>query len=164
MSRAVAAPAERETTAGTSLRGSCLCGAVRFEVTGPLTQIELCHCAKCRKAYGTAFAATLYARTSDFRWTAGVEQVATFDAPLESEPPAYRHCFCQRCGSPLPLCWQGLPWVELPAGSLDDPVAARPRYHQFCAQRVSWLVLDDGLDRFERAAPRRAKVLGSLLR
>lgn len=139
--------------------GGCLCGAVRFELTGPLSPIELCHCPKCRRAYGTAFAATLYARAEDFRWTAGAEEVATFDAPLEREPPAYRHCFCRRCGSPLPLVWPDLPFVELPAGALEGPLAVRPAYHQFTAGRPEGSLPDDGLERFERGAPPARKVV-----
>ena len=52
--------------------GRCLCGAVRFEVGGELTQIELCHCVKCKKAYGAAFAATLYVRSENFPSIFGV--------------------------------------------------------------------------------------------
>ena len=32
--------------------GSCLCGAVRFEVAGPLRDVVECHCAMCRKTHG----------------------------------------------------------------------------------------------------------------
>jgi hypothetical protein len=144
-------------------RGSCLCGAVRFEVTGALSEIELCHCRKCRKAYGSAFAATLYAHARGFRWLAGDSLVARFDAPLESDPPAYRHSFCRRCGSPLPLLWEGFPWVELPAACLDDPVDGRPRYHMFTDQKAQWFEIADRLERFERASPLDAKVIQSLL-
>ena len=60
--------------------GGCLCGGVRFEVAGPLSEIELCHCPRCRRAYGSAFAATVYARRDDFRWLCPAS-VADGDAP-----------------------------------------------------------------------------------
>jgi len=143
--------------------GSCLCGAVRFEVAGEVSQIELCHCVKCRKAYGAAFAATLYARAEDFRWLEGERRVATFDAPLESTPPAYRHCFCTACGSPLPLVWDGLPLVELPAATLDDPIGVRPRYHMFTSQKPEWFEISDGLERHDGPSPFAEKVIHSVL-
>ncbi len=143
--------------------GSCLCGAVRFEVAGELSQIELCHCVKCRKAYGAAFASTLYARIDDFRWLAGERSVATFDAPVESRPPAYRHCFCRTCGSPLPLVLEGLPLVELPAATFDDAIEARPRYHMFVAQKSEWLEIADSLERHHGPSPFSGKVLRTLL-
>lgn len=144
------------------MQGGCLCGAVRFEVSGALSPIELCHCPKCRRAYGAAFAATLYARAGDFRWLRGEAQRATFDAPVESSPPAYRHAFCRTCGAPLPLVREGAAFVELPASSLDGPLEARPRYHQFTGRKAEWLEIRDALERHPGACPRAAKVTAAL--
>lgn len=144
--------------------GRCLCGAVRFEVTGELTEIELCHCAKCKRAYGAAFAATLYARSGDFRWTDGEERVETWDAPLEESPPAYRHCFCRTCGSPLPIAWDAFPLVEIPAASLDDVGGARPAYHMFVTQKAPWHAISGDLPQHPLAGPLAGKVLQPLLK
>jgi hypothetical protein len=143
--------------------GRCLCGAVGFEIAGPLTEIELCHCAKCRKAYGTTFAATLYARREAFRWTRGEERVAVYDAPLEQSPPAYRHAFCRSCGSPLPFGWDGFPLVEIPAALLDDVSGARPAYQMFVTQKAFWHEIDQALPQHPRGSPAAAKVLRPLL-
>lgn len=146
------------------MRGSCLCGDVVFEVGQPLTGIELCHCRKCRKAYGAPFAATLYGRREAFRWLRGERRVTTWDAPVEQSPPAYRHSFCARCGSPLPLVWDALPFVEVPVTSLDEPPAAGPSYQQFSSQCLAWVGDISGVQAYERAAPLREKVLFPLLR
>jgi len=143
-------------------RGSCLCREVGFEVAEPITAVELCHCHKCQKAYGAPFAATLYARREAFRWLHGEALVATWDAPLEDSPPAYRHSFCRRCGSPLPLLWDDLPIVELPVVTLDEPVSARPAYRMFTDQRVDWVDEAHRLRGYERGAPLREKVFQSL--
>ena len=37
------------------LHGSCLCGAIRYEIDGPLGAAGHCHCTMCRKAHGAAF-------------------------------------------------------------------------------------------------------------
>ena len=39
----------------TALRGSCLCGEVRFEIDGPLMRSSHCHCRQCQKAHGAPF-------------------------------------------------------------------------------------------------------------
>jgi hypothetical protein len=143
-------------------RGSCLCGEVRFEVDGPLTPIELCHCAKCKKAYGTAFAATLYTRSESFRWLAGEEHVSSYDAPLEQSPPAYRHCFCTGCGSPAPISWEGFPVVEIPVSALDGPVDRRPVYHMYECQKAAWFEIRDALPRYDEGAPLAEKVIQAL--
>ena len=142
--------------------GRCLCGEVRYALEPPLSEVELCQCRKCRKAYGAPYAATLYARRERFRWLEGADRVAVYDAPLEASPPAYRHSFCRRCGAPLPLLWDELPFVEVPVASLDDPPSLRPAYQQFVAQGLRWVDGAASLPRHERAAPLAVKVLRAL--
>jgi len=144
------------------VEGSCLCGEVGFELGDPLTQIELCHCAKCRKAYGAPFAATLYLKRSAFRWLRGEDHITRFDAPLEEASPAYRHSFCRRCGSPLPLLWEDLPFVEVPVAILDDEVSSKPVYQMFDCQRLEWIRSTSGIPWHDRAAPLKEKVLMEL--
>lgn len=142
--------------------GSCLCGEVRWALNAALSEVEVCHCRKCRKAYGAPYAATLYALRESFRWLAGADRAAVYDAPLEASPPAYRHSFCTRCGSPLPLAWDAMPFVEVPVASLDDPPPLRPAYQQFAAQCLRWVDGVPALPRHERAAPPAVKVLRAL--
>jgi hypothetical protein len=136
---------------------------VKFQVTEPLSEIELCHCDRCKRAFGAAFAATLYARASGFRWTAGAESVRSYDAPIVDSPPAYRHCFCERCGAPLPLLWEGVPLVEIPVACLDGDVAARPSYQMFRSQRAEWSVPSAKIPWHDGPVPLGQKVLQSLL-
>jgi hypothetical protein len=37
------------------LSGSCLCGAIRYEIDGKIGPVGHCHCVTCRKAQGGAF-------------------------------------------------------------------------------------------------------------
>jgi hypothetical protein len=75
------------------LSGSCLCGGVRFEITGPLDRATHCHCSMCRKAHGAAFGSYGGLQVRDFRWTSGEELVAAY----RSSPEVTR-TFCKRCG------------------------------------------------------------------
>lgn len=143
--------------------GSCLCGGVVFSLQEPVSSIELCHCRKCRKSTGAPFAATLYVKPEEFRWLTGEELVTSWDAPIEESPPAYRHSFCRRCGSGLPLRWEALPFVEVPVALLDAPIAAQPRYQMFECQRLAWIGEAHRLRWYERASPFVEKVLQEIL-
>ena len=140
------------------LRGSCLCGGVRFEVAKAVGPFELCHCTRCRKASGSAFTACLGILAADFRLLAGAELIASFDAPILRAPPAYRSSFCRRCGSPVPNPDPAADWFEIPAGLLDDDPRLRPDRHIFVEHRAPWFESADALPRLtapELAAWRR---------
>jgi hypothetical protein len=83
------------------IKGSCLCGGVKFEIRGSKGPFELCHCNRCRKATGSAFAAGLRVRGEDLRIVQGQELIKTFEAPIIDCPPPYTNRFCGRCGSPV---------------------------------------------------------------
>lgn len=53
------------------LTGSCLCGAVAYEVEAELSAIAHCHCETCRKAHGAAFSSIGAVPKAAFRWTRG---------------------------------------------------------------------------------------------
>ena len=133
--------------------GACLCGAVSFEIDGRLTPIQYCHAERCRKATGSAFAAELAAKASDFRWSRGEDLVTVYEAPLLREPPPYRHAFCRVCGSPLPVALEGSDFVVLHAGVLDGNPETGPFRHIFVAQNASWHTISDDLPQFDRHAP-----------
>ena len=62
------------------LHGSCLCGGIKYEITGPLLRPQNCHCSRCRKAQGAAFRSLARVRTGDFRWIQGEELVKYFES------------------------------------------------------------------------------------
>lgn len=134
------------------IRGSCLCGGVRFEIDRAAGPFELCHCSRCRKATGSAFAAGLGVRRNEFRLVDGRELIRTYEAPVRVTPPAYRTHFCSRCGSPVPDPDAGGVWLEIPAGLLDDDPQCRPERHIFVDSRSPWFAITDGLPRLDRAA------------
>ena len=60
--------------------GSCLCGTIRYEIKGELGPIVLCHCAQCRKAQGSAFAANAIVQVRDFAIVAGQDSLAAYES------------------------------------------------------------------------------------
>ena len=133
------------------IRGGCLCGGVKFEITRAVGPFELCHCGRCRKASGSAFVAGLGVRREDFRLISGRELIRTYEAPIREAPPGYRTCFCSRCGSPVPNASAETPWFEVPAGVLDDDPQLRPDRHIFVEVKSPWFAIEDNLPQLDRA-------------
>ena len=73
------------------IRGSCLCGGVRFEIERAVGPFELCHCTRCRKVSGSAYLTWLGVRREDFRLLQGADLIKTYPeflALLTHYPPA----------------------------------------------------------------------------
>ena len=127
------------------VRGSCLCGSIRYEVTGELRRAVNCHCTMCRKAHGAAFRTRAAVRREDFRFTQGESLLTRY----ESSPGHYR-CFCSRCGSPIVSVFDADPsTVGLPFGALDDDPGVRPLCHVHVASKAPWYDITDELPRFD---------------
>lgn len=124
--------------------GSCLCGAVRYEISGTFTRFFLCHCSRCRKGTGSAHASNLFAEEADLRWLSGEDQVRVFSV----EGTRHSRSFCATCGSPLPLTLPG-GRVKVPAGSLESSVEMRPAAHIFIGSRADWDSQLEGVPCFE---------------
>jgi len=123
------------------IRGSCLCGGVRFELDGALGPVALCHCAMCRKASGTAFATNASVAREAFRLVAGADLVERYPSS-----PGRRRCFCRVCGSPLFAEADEMPdHVRIRLGLLDDDPHARPAYHWAVEFKAPWWEICDGL-------------------
>jgi hypothetical protein len=145
------------------LTGSCLCGAVRWEIDGRLTQIQICHAKRCQKATGSAFAPELAAKRARFRWTAGEETISRWEAPppLLREPPPYRRAFCSACGSPVPVDVEGAEYIGMLAGVLDGELGSGAFRHIFLDQSADWhTVAADGLPRFDEEPPANERLRG----
>lgn len=76
--------------------GGCLCGSVRFAIQGPIRNIVYCHCSRCRKAQGSAFATNGIVRANEFTLLSGAELLTGY----ESSPGQTKY-FCKTCGSPI---------------------------------------------------------------
>ena len=135
------------------IRGTCLCGAVAFELEGELTPIQLCHAKRCRKATGAAVSPELLAGAAGLRWVRGREEVRVYEAPLLDQPPAYRRAFCGNCGSPLPIGIPGTEYVLVNPGVLDDDPGTREFRHAFVGQKATWHEITDALPTFEARPP-----------
>jgi putative intracellular protease/amidase len=131
-------------------RGSCLCGAIQYELGAELGAFGYCHCQSCRKASGSAHAANAPIDRANFRIVYGAELVRQ----IESTPGKFR-AFCARCGSPLYAYLSSQPdVVRIRLGSLDTSFVERARAHTFTADAAPWHRIADDVPRFPSWAPR----------
>ena len=119
-----------------TVRGACLCQSVRFEVDPPFTKFLKCHCSRCRRASGSAFAANAYVLPQAFRWILGQDNVVRFDLP---EARSFSTSFCRRCGSPLPHATRSGREIVIPAGSLLDDPGTSPTIEACWSSRARFL-------------------------
>ncbi len=124
--------------------GSCLCGAVRFRVDGPMRPVIACHCAQCRKTSGHFVAATSAPRDrvsidGDVRWYVSSETA--------------RRGFCPICGSSL--FWDGAGAnLSIHAGTLEGETGLELAGHIFCADKGDYYDIADDVPCAEGADPR----------
>jgi hypothetical protein len=132
------------------LTGGCGCGAVRYEVTAPLTSASYCHCTRCQRRTGTAASANARTAPGAFRLVAGEEHLRSW-APEDGAEKV----FCGLCGSALFSRPPGVDdVVGLRLGTLDGDPGIRPQYHQYVAYAAAWEPLpEDGLPRHPEASP-----------
>jgi len=129
----------------TTLKGSCLCGAVKYEASGEAKRFYHCHCSRCRKATGTGHASNLFLQPGTLRWLAGEDQVRAFKV---AEAKRFTNTFCATCGGRLPRQAAGTDIVMIPAGSLDGEAPIAPQARIFHGSRAGWSCGGDGLPVF----------------
>jgi hypothetical protein len=129
-----------------SMEGSCLCGAVRFEVTEPFITVSHCHCESCKRLAGGVGTTSGRSRTAAIRILEGAEHLRSF-TPSEGSAKT----FCSVCGSNL--FGGGWPESELSAvrlSAIDSGFDGQPEAHIFVRSVAPWETLpDDGLPRYE---------------
>ncbi|WP_417464793.1 GFA family protein [Kordiimonas sp.] len=125
--------------------GGCLCGAVRYEVTGPLRDIVNCHCSMCQKLHGS-FGAHTKALKKNIKITR--DDGLTFYKTSDVAERGY----CKDCGSSL--FWQpfDLDATGILAGSLDDASGLKTMGHIFVGEKANFIEITDGLPQFEKSS------------
>jgi len=132
------------------LQGGCLCGAVRYAITGPFQSASYCHCTRCQRRSGTAASANARVAREDFALLQGGDALRTFPPP-DGAPKV----FCSLCGSAIfsgDLDKKDPLGVRL--GGLDQDPGVRPQFRQHVGSAAAWETIpDDGLPRFQDGRP-----------
>ncbi len=126
------------------IKGSCLCGNVKFQITGEPYALSYCHCSRCRKAAGI-FSAVLVGKADDLLVTQGQDDIAKFKPGPDMK---FERCFCRECGTSLGDMATGDIYV-VAASALDDDPKIRPTVHIHTASKPDWYEINDDLQKFE---------------
>ena len=122
-----------------ALEGGCLCGAIRYRITGAPMHSVICHCRSCRRASGAPTVAWLTIERSQLQMLSGGPRA------YKSSPGVVRQ-FCAACGSALTYENSDSPsTIDLTTASLDDPSRCPPTKEVWVEHRVSWQPIDSAL-------------------
>ncbi len=129
----------------TKLAGGCMCGAVRYEVTGESFGVNHCHCESCRKHNGAAVVTLAGFKADQVAFSGEARKIY-------ASSPGVGRAFCGRCGTPL--TWEGDggelgPIFEFHISTFDDPNALVPTAHAFYPERIRWFDVADELPRYQ---------------
>jgi hypothetical protein len=128
------------------LTGSCLCRAIRYEVTVPITELRACHCRDCQKSSGAGGAVNAMIPSSAFRITQGTPKRYTVTA--DSGRILHRF-FCADCGSPIYSRREVLPEVtSLRIGTLDDAPPMKITTNIWTRRARPWAYIDPATQQF----------------
>jgi len=130
-----------------TIEGGCLCGNVRYQITGPLLGADHCHCSMCRRQHGAAFATYADIDPAEFRWISGEDRVKVYETSSGSG-----WCFCADCGSSLAGSENGrITTVTL--GTVEGDPGIKPGSHIYVGSRAQWDEITDDLPQFEERPP-----------
>jgi hypothetical protein len=119
-------------TPATALEGGCQCGGVRYRISGPVFNRQICHCRMCQKAFGSYFAPLAAVATKDLVWVGNRPAIYRSSAAAE-------RAFCQRCGTPMTFQYLSEPHeVSIALGTLDEPGLLPPEVQYGIESRMPW--------------------------
>ncbi len=127
------------------MKGCCLCGKIRYEISGKILGINYCHCKECQKASGTAFATSAAINTDEFRIISGKDYLKSF----QSSKDKHRY-FCSQCGSPIYSHRNAASKLYIRLGTLDNDPVKRPEVHIYTKEKACWYEIRDGIPQLEK--------------
>lgn len=118
--------------------GSCLCGKITIEVSGPMREVVACHCGQCRKQTGSFYMAT-NAPDEALSITGG-EYLKWYQSSENA-----KRGFCSNCGSALFWKHKDDPFTSIMAGCFEPPTGLKLSRHIFVSDKGDYYDIDDGL-------------------
>jgi len=129
-----------------SAEGGCLCGALRYRVSGDPLAATLCHCRSCRRASGGVTVAWAVFEKGAFEWLKGEPAEYSSSSGIH-----WRHC--ANCGSLVGYRRDSRPDdVDITTATLDDPGIFPPTVEIWTGDRIAWEALNPGLPKTPRSS------------
>lgn len=132
------------------MKGSCLCGAIEYEVDQLDTPIQHCACLTCQKAHAAAFNTGAGVKREHFRWLKGENMLSSYEST-----PGKRRFFCSQCGSQLVADKEGYPFLVLRVATLDDDPGVQPQRKIWQSHNRPWLAHGSDITAYDEWPPAR---------
>jgi len=124
--------------------GGCLCGALRYRVTGKPDIALVCHCKLCQRLSGSAFGISAYFAEQDVEITSGVPN--TYEYRSDESNRWIRTEFCPTCGTTVTWTLEAVPGGRgIAGGTLDDPNWLTITRHYWTRSAQHWMVYPPGV-------------------
>jgi hypothetical protein len=135
-----------------SVKGSCLCRGIQYQVDDAFGRVVHCHCSMCRKATGAAFRTRAAVPSAAFHWLCGESLLSRYQSS-----PGETRTFCSVCGATLATFFRDQPeQIGLALGTLDDDPGVRPLAHVYVDSKAPWFEITDSLPQFTEAQVKRS--------
>ena len=126
--------------------GHCLCGSVKYEVTGPEKYACFCHCESCQRAAGAVYVPWATFEKGGFAITAG-------EMAEHHSSPGVTRGYCQECGTSLTYEHENRAGdIDVTLASFDDPSQFAPTAHIWVEDKLPWVEIGDDLPQFLKTA------------
>ena len=125
-----------------SVKGSCECQGVVFELIGELRDVVFCHCSQCRKTSGHYWAATQVSKGN-------LNLIKATSLSWYKSSDKARRGFCSVCGSSMFYERKGIDKISVSAGSLEIPTSLDRMRHIYVASKGDYYDISDDLPQFE---------------
>lgn len=126
-----------------TIKGSCCCGAVKFELTQQPSMMGTCHCTRCRKVGASTL---VFVKKSSLNWIQGRDNVQTFEP---TQGYKYHRTFCKTCGTALGEILSTEESFPISANTLDSDISVKNQFHEFVREKPKWLTIGDDAKQFE---------------
>ena len=126
-------------------RGTCLCGEVTFSIENKIDDIVFCHCSRCRKAQGTAFATNGNVDLKNFRFLSGENNLTHYQSS-----DTQTKSFCKTCGSPIFSKNTLSPnIIRIRLGTIESDINEHPQAHVFVGSKANWEDISENLPQYD---------------
>ena len=125
-----------------SVKGSCECQGVVFELIGELRDVVFCHCSQCRKTSGHYWAATQISKGN-------LNLIKATSLSWYDSSDKARRGFCSVCGSSMFYERKGIDKISVSAGSLEIPTSLDRMRHIYVKSKGDYYDISDDLPQFE---------------
>jgi hypothetical protein len=126
--------------------GGCLCGAVRYRVSGSTdpTPTGACHCTLCQRRTGSAFGISAYFPDANVKITQGA--LKTYQYRSDESQRWIKTEFCPTCGTTLTWTAEAVPGMRgISGGTFDDPNWFAVTVHTWTRSALQWMVYPPGV-------------------